>query len=273
MTEIFPESYQQQELIGLIPAAGKGSRLSPLPFSKELYPIGFLQLEDGQSVRPKPVCLNLLERMKKAGVTRVYIVLREGKWDIPSYLGNGSILNMYLAYIVMGQSPSVPYTLDQAFPFIKESRVAFGFPDIIFEPDDAFVKLLERQTETGSDVVLGMFPVDSPDQNWDMVDCDEKGNVQKISVKSKQTISTYTWIIAVWTPVFTNFMHQQLAIRYSGNKRDKVSYSGQRQQEFFISDMIQEGIKQGLRVIGIEFAEGTCLDIGTPDGLERALCL
>ena len=42
-------------LVGLIPAAGKGTRLHPLPFSKELYPIGYLEvIVDGEKkLRPK----------------------------------------------------------------------------------------------------------------------------------------------------------------------------------------------------------------------------
>lgn len=30
-----------KQLVGLIPAAGRGTRLAPLPFSKELVPVGF----------------------------------------------------------------------------------------------------------------------------------------------------------------------------------------------------------------------------------------
>ena len=79
----------QRELIGLLPAGGKAERLQPLPCSKEIYPIGF-RLKDGdRGVRPKVVCHYLLEKMRSAGVTKAHIVLREGKWDIPAYLGNG----------------------------------------------------------------------------------------------------------------------------------------------------------------------------------------
>jgi glucose-1-phosphate thymidylyltransferase len=83
--------------------------------------------------------------MRLAGVTRAYIVLREGKWDIPAYLGDGTMLNMHLAYLMMRLPFGAPYTLDQAYPFVQDALVAFGFPDIIFQPDDAFVQLLARQ--------------------------------------------------------------------------------------------------------------------------------
>ena len=73
-----------REIVGIVPAVGHAARLAPLPCSKELYPIGFRSAAGGRSVRPKAVCLYLLEKFQLAGVTRSFIVLREGKWDIPS---------------------------------------------------------------------------------------------------------------------------------------------------------------------------------------------
>ena len=81
----------QLEVIGLIPAGGQASRISPLPCSKELYPIGFRHVDGDHSLRPKVTCHYLLERMRSAGITKAYIVLREGKWDIPAYLRDGAM--------------------------------------------------------------------------------------------------------------------------------------------------------------------------------------
>jgi hypothetical protein len=39
----FPKTFQ--EVVGLVPAGGLGTRTSPLPCSKELYPIGFMRQE------------------------------------------------------------------------------------------------------------------------------------------------------------------------------------------------------------------------------------
>ena len=46
---------------GIIPAAGKGSRIQPLAFSKELLPVG--SRYDGQTERPLAVSEYLVERM------------------------------------------------------------------------------------------------------------------------------------------------------------------------------------------------------------------
>src|SRR6266545_7247263 len=92
----------QREVIGLIPAGGRATRIAPLPCSKELYPVGFGVREGESEKRPKVACQYLLEKMQHAGITKAYIILKNGKWDIPAYLQDGSDLGMYLAYLVMG---------------------------------------------------------------------------------------------------------------------------------------------------------------------------
>jgi glucose-1-phosphate thymidylyltransferase len=86
------------EIIGLLPAGGQATRIAPLPCSKELYPIGFRATSEEATLRPKVVCHYLLERMRLAGAGRAYIILRQGKWDIPTYLGDGTLVELPLAY-------------------------------------------------------------------------------------------------------------------------------------------------------------------------------
>ena len=260
---------RNEKVIGLIPAGGQAIRIAPLPVSKELYPIGFRPVEGGRSLRPKVVCHYLLEKMRLAGITRAYIVLREGKWDIPAYLGDGRMLNMHLAYLMMRLPYGAPYTLDQAYPFVQDAVVALGFPDIIFQPDDAFVQLLNRQATTNADVVLGLFPADQP-QKMDMVELDD-GQVRQIVIKPLQTHLHYTWFIAAWTPVFTRFMHEYLAAIQNVDVQDDAGNNAPQQRELFVGDVIQAAIHNDLRVEAVLFPNGTYLDIGTPDDLARAV--
>ena len=192
--------------MGLIPAGGQASRIAPLPCSKELFPIGFRPAEEGRSSRPKVVAHYLLEKMRFAGISKGYIVLRPGKWDIPAYFGDGSILNMHLAYLMLGVPFGVPFTLDQAYPFVRDATVAFGFPDILFEPEDGFVRLLARRSETRSDIILGLFPANHPSKE-DTVDFDSRGIVRDITLRPSESTLRYTWGIAVWGPNFTEFLH------------------------------------------------------------------
>lgn len=270
MTNFKQRKESHRKIIGLLPAGGKATRLAPLPFSKELYPIGFQRLDNGRSLRPKPVCIYLLEKMRLAGITEAYVVLRDGKWDIPTYLGAGKMLDMHLAYLIMRLPFGVPYTLDQAYPFVQDVIVAFGFPDIIFQPEDAFERLLIRQANTNADIILGLFPVDQP-QKWDMVDLNNNGRIRNILIKPIQTELCYTWIIAVWTPVFSYFMHEHLKKIQEPKEQITIGNNVSEQRELFMSEVIQHAIDNDLQVEAVIFPDDSCLDIGTPEDLVKAV--
>lgn len=259
-----------RETIGLIPAGGKAIRVAPLPCSKELYPIGLRRVAEDGKLRPKVVCHYLLEKIQLAGTTKAFIILREGKWDIPAYLGDGKMLNMHLAYLMMDLPFGVPYTLDQAYPFLQNATVVFGFPDIIFQPDDAFVRLLNRQTDTNADIVLGLFPALQP-HKVDMVEMDADSRIHKIVIKPARTHLHYTWIIAVWTPVFTRFMHEYLLARQRTNITYKAATYVGEMQELFVGDVIQAAIHNHMQIDTVLFGNGNYLDIGTPEDMVKAI--
>jgi glucose-1-phosphate thymidylyltransferase len=249
----------RSDVVGLIPAGGRATRLSPIPCSKEIYPVGFGCIEG--RVHPKVVSHYLLENMRVAGVARTYIVMRDGKWDIPAYFGGGSMLDMDLAYLLAGSSPGVPYTLDRAYPFVRQTVVAFGFPDILFDSETAFSDLLDRQETTNADAVLGLFPADRPSV-MDMVDVDDDGRVRAIVIQPAQTNLSLSWDVAVWTPAFTEFLHNYL-------KCHKSAAAAHR--ELSVGGVIQAAIEHGLLVEGIQVSDAPYLDIGTPEGLMQAL--
>lgn len=253
----------EREIVGLVPAGGVATRIAPLPLSKELYPIGFRPVGSQGELRPKVVCHYLLESMRLAGASKAFIVLREGKWDIPAYFGTGDLVDMDLAYLMMGLPYGPPYTADRAFPFVGDALVLFGFPDVIFQPETAFVDLVEAQNRSGAAIVLGLFPADRP-QKVDMVELAAGGRVRRIVIKPDQTDLQFTWMIAAWTPVFSQFMHEYLNRIQAGSRR-------QAQRERHVGHVIQAALEEGLVVEAVTFDSGACLDIGTPDDLVRAV--
>jgi glucose-1-phosphate thymidylyltransferase len=178
------------DLVGVIPAAGLATRLFPLPCSKELYPIGLSHASEADPARPKAAGHYLLEKMRLGGVTKAYVVLRKQKWDIPGYWGDGSGLGMNLAYLVLDTSPGVPFTIDHAYPFVQHATIAFGFPDILFDRQDAFLKLIASHHSSNAEVTLGLFPVHRP-ENVDMVDIDSRGRVRQIVIQRRFSPSSF----------------------------------------------------------------------------------
>jgi glucose-1-phosphate thymidylyltransferase len=253
------------EVIGVLPAGGRATRVSPLPCSKEILPAGLRVTEDGRGVRPKAVSHYLLEKMHLAGIRKVYIVLREGKWDIPSYYNDGTaLLDMDFAYLMMRLPYGPPFTVNQAYAFVRHAIIAFGFPDVLFEPRDAFVRLLERQAATGADVVLGACPTQPADMPTDRLDIDPDGHVRRIAVNSQTSDLQLTWVMAVWTPVFTEFMHACLATVLAG-----AQLSDSFAREMIMGDVIALALESGLHVDTVQFLDAKYLDLGTPEGLAR----
>jgi glucose-1-phosphate thymidylyltransferase len=208
--------------------------------------------------------------MRRANVKQVYVIIRKGKWDIPAYLSNGTMLDMHLAYLMLDLPFGVPYTLDQAYPFVKDSVVVFGFPDILFKPDNAFVQLLKRQEESGADIVLGLFPVSNPEK-MDMVELNKDGGIYDIQIKPIRTQLRYTWIIAVWTPVFTDFMHGFVLGDRELREKNSNETARENHQELFMSHVILEAIQRNIQIDTVVFPEGNCIDIGTPKDLLNVL--
>lgn len=244
------------DLLGLIPAAGRAERLGPLPCSKELLPIGFRETPQGPA--PKVAGHYLLERFRAGGIRKAFLVLHESKVDVPRYFGTGEIADVALAYLTIPGSRSVPETLDRAFPFVEGAVVALGFPDVIFQPVDAYARLVERQAATAADLVLGLFPTERC-QTTDMVELGPEGRVVQVEVRPERTALHFNWLIAVWGPVFTRFLHEAVQNALPGEK------------EFQIGAVVQGAVAAGLHVEGVEFPGGSYRDVGTPAELAAAM--
>ncbi len=248
------------ELVGLIPAAGMAKRISPLPGSKELFPIGFREIPvNGHvQIRPKVVSQYLMDSMFQAGAKKVWMVLGKHKADIMHYYGDGSDFGGNIAYLLMDKLWGMPYTLDQAWPWLNHDTILFGMPDTIFTPDDAFAHMLAKLNATGADVTLGVFPTDQPNKLC-VVDINEAGDVLGMIDKPAQTHLRQAWGSACWSPRFTDFMHNYLCLQPVGSR------------EVVLADVFRAAMQAGLLVNGIHFKEGEYIDIGTPDDLAAAM--
>ncbi len=258
------------ECVGLIPAGGKAERISPLPCSKEIFPVGFGDISRNGQIRPKVAAHYLLEKMRLAGAEKAYFVLAKGKWDIPAYFGNGSLVNMALGYLMTDLTYGVPFTIDSAFLFLKNKHVLFGFPDIILQPDDVFVRLMDRMKVSNADIVLGLFWAENP-QKMDMVELKTDGTIKDIHIKPLQTNLKWTWIVAVWNDAFTQFMHDIVNRHLDFIAASASEFSMEDRKEIFMGDVIREAIGSDLKIDQVMFSRGTYIDIGSPEDLITAV--
>src|SRR5215211_7947506 len=100
---------------GIIPAAGIGSRIQPLAFSKELLPIG--SRFDGTVERPRAVSEYLIDRMVRGGATKICFVIAPGKSDILQYF-SGQVDDVPICYAVQPQADGLCDAVFRAAPLI-----------------------------------------------------------------------------------------------------------------------------------------------------------
>ncbi|HYG35831.1 MAG TPA: nucleotidyltransferase family protein [Clostridia bacterium] len=169
---------------GIIPAAGAGSRIQPLAFSKELLPVGCRL--DGETERPRAVSEYIIDRMIVAGATKICFVISPGKSDILAYYGGG-LGTADFAYVVQPRPAGLCDALFRALPLITpEEPVLIGLPDTIWFPENGLCSLPE-------DVLsFLLFPVERP-EFFDAVVTDEEGRVKEIQVKQRQARSNWIW--------------------------------------------------------------------------------
>jgi glucose-1-phosphate thymidylyltransferase len=254
-----------RDVVALIPAAGSGSRIAPIPGSKEVFPIGFSNVEGDKPV-VKVISQYLFDRMVAGGVGQGIIVLRSGKWDIPAYFGEGEPAGMKLSYVVVGQTLGPPDTLDRAYAFVRHSVVAFGFPDIMLDPPNVFDQLLTRMDVGDADVVLGMYDVVDPHQG-DIVELDEENRVLDIHLKAATSILPHCWGCAVWGPAFTEFMHDavQEHRNHTAGSFGTIDAGG----DLPMGLIFKQAVEANLKVVGVPFEGQHWTDVGSPRSLLR----
>jgi glucose-1-phosphate thymidylyltransferase len=169
---------------GVVPAAGRGSRIQPLGFSKELLPVGS-RLEAGIE-RPCAVSEYLVERMIRGGADKVCFVISPGKSDIMEYYGAG-YGGTSIAYVVQPQPSGLCDAIFRAAPLVPpDEPVMFGLPDTVWFPEDALAALPDDALS------FLLFPVDRPEL-FDAVVTDSDGRVREIQVKSDKAASDWIW--------------------------------------------------------------------------------
>jgi glucose-1-phosphate thymidylyltransferase len=169
---------------GIVPAAGQGSRMQPLAFSKELLPVG--SRTEGDRERPRAVSEYLVERLVLGGATKLCFVISPGKSDILEYYG-GSVFSADVFYAVQPRASGLCDAVFRAAPLVTPDEfVLVGLPDTIWFPEDALALLPDDP------VSFLCFPVEQP-QFFDAVVADESGRVEEIQVKQPGARSNWIW--------------------------------------------------------------------------------
>lgn len=234
---------------GIIPAAGAGSRIQPLAFSKELLPVG--SRFDGAVERPRAVSEYLVERMILGGATHICFVVSPGKSDILEYYG-GSIGHAHVCYTVQPKPAGLCDSIFRVLPFIPpDEEVVIGLPDTIWFPDDALKQL-------PPDVLsFLLFPVDRPEL-FDAVVTDDDGHVREIQVKRADAESSWIWGAFKMPGHVLAELHRLWLLRERSDE--------------YMGTLVNAYLEQGGTAVGVRAGQAY-VDVGTLNGYREAIQL
>jgi dTDP-glucose pyrophosphorylase len=230
---------------GIIPAAGAGSRIQPLAFSKELLPVGSFPVDHGE--RPRAVSEYLVERMAAGGVRKICFVISPGKADILNYFG-GHAFSAAMFYAVQPKPAGLCDAIFRALPLVpRHEQVCIGLPDTIWFPENGFAHLPD-------DVLsLLLFPVQHP-ENFDAVMTNENDQVLKVEVKHPAPATHWVWG----------------ALKMPGSVLNDLYEIWVERQDEYLGTLINEYLARGGHAFG--FRSGDCyVDVGTLNGYREAL--
>ena len=234
---------------GIVPAAGHGSRIQPLAFSKELLPVG--SRLDGERERPRAVSEYLVERLVLGGAGRICFVISPGKSDILEYYGAGA----YSARIFYSVQPEPAGLCDAIFcalPLIPdEDHVVVGLPDTIWFPADALARLPDGA------LAFLLFPVERPEL-FDAVVLDEHDQVREIQVKQPAASSRWIWGAFKMPGAVLRGLH---ALWLERGRRDE-----------YFGTLVNAWLARGGAAVGLRIGE-SYVDVGTVKGYRDAIGL
>lgn len=231
---------------GIIPAAGQGSRIQPLAFSKELLPVG--SRLDGGVERPCAVSEYLCERMISGGADKLCFVIAPGKSDILEYYG-GAYGSACLAYVVQPEPAGLCDAIFRVAPLVApDEQVLVGLPDTVWLPQNGFSALSDDRLS------FLLFPVENPSA-FDAVDTDGHGRVREIQVKRPDATTKWIWG-AFKMPA--RILHE---LRQLWHERDRG--------DEYIGTLVNAYIAKGGGAVGVKAGQ-TYVDVGTLEGYRQA---
>lgn len=230
---------------GIIPAAGMGSRIQPLAFSKELLPIG--SYVNGNGERPRAVSEYLIERLVNGGVDKICFVISPGKSDILNYFG-GNALSAEIFYAVQPKPAGLCDAIFRACPLIApDEHVAIGLPDTIWFPDTALRFLPDGILS------LLLFPVSQP-QHFDAVLTDSQDRVLEVQVKNPEAATHWVWG----------------ALKMTGAILHQLYELWRQRNDEYLGTLINDYLARGGNAYGYKIGE-CYVDVGTLNGYREAL--
>jgi len=239
---------KETEFLGLIPAAGEGTRMYPFSRAvpKEMYPI-----------LGKPVIEHCIDNIREGGIKQIFMIVGHQKGALMDYVGDGSFYGVNVAYIYQLKRRGLGHAILQAEKWIKNPFVTL-LGDSFIEPKKEIKNMMKLHEEKKPVATILLFKVKDPSgygiAKFKTLENDS-GLIEKVVEKpTKKEAEEYKlnheFYALCGAYVFEPKIFDYIRRTKPGNKN-----------EIQITDSIQLAIESGEKVCGI-ILKGKYLDIG-----------
>lgn len=144
------KEYAGEDMKGLIPAAGMGTRFGPITqaIPKELLMVG-----------DKACIEHVVEAFKLADITDISIVVGWKKHAILDYFGSGKRLDVNITYIVQDECNGLAKAVECGENIINRDSFAVILGDNFFYPKTFLSELISFHNKKNSDCTVGVTPM------------------------------------------------------------------------------------------------------------------
>ncbi len=240
---------KKTRFVGLIPAAGSGTRMYPFSRAvpKEMYPI-----------LGKSVIEHSIDNLREGGIKDIFVIVGFQKGALMDYIGDGSVFGVNVAYIYQTERRGLGHAILQGKNWIKEPFVTL-LGDSFIEPKSEILKIIKLHEEKRPIATVLLFKVKDP-TGYGIVKLrkigDNYGIVEKLiekpnpeQVKEYEVDGGYYALcgLYVFEPKIFDFIEKT---------------SPGTMGEVWIADSIDLAVKNGEKVYGMFLTDGKYIDIG-----------
>ncbi|MFA5333260.1 MAG: sugar phosphate nucleotidyltransferase [Candidatus Nanoarchaeia archaeon] len=243
-------------MIGLIPAAGSGTRMYPFTRAnpKELFPI-----------QRKAVIDHVIETMHSyAKIDKIFVVVGTHKGAIIDHLGNGTELkkgNLNLAYLFQEELKGLAHAIYQGKAWINEDFLVH-VGDAFIEPKDEIIKAVKMHSKEKPFATILAREIEDPTKygilkidNNNLIDSIEKPTLsQAEAFKIKNGKYLVNLGIYIFSPKYFEYF-----------EKTPVGVKN----EYQVPDVLKTALKNGEK-IKIVTIKGKYLDLGNWEDAEKA---
>lgn len=232
---------------GLIPAAGKGTRMEPFTnaYPKELLPVG-----------EKAVIEHCIEDMKEAGITDICIVVGWKQHAILDYLSSGKEYGVQLTYVVQDNRDGLAGAVKAGEHVMENEDFAVVLGDNYVDDKRALNELVDFHKDKDMDATIGVFKPEDV-TSYGVIKPGEDNLVDGM-VEKPEPHEAPSELCISGMYVFSSQIFDSI---------DNIEKG--KGDEYQLTDAIDSMRQNGQRV-GYDQIRGSRIDVGTPQRLREA---